>query len=562
MYKKIVLMLVVLVTFLTMPVCYGEENYRNFPDNQSYPGLYKVPDEVWGGKRHEYLKEFYNKYMNKEGFTNGYLYNVALPGRGTGKVILMVGMGKEDENCDYMLSTSEAMGYGMIMAVILGDKETFDGLLKTVMYYPSYDPDNDRFNHRLTSWCIPGVKGSLPEYYKVNLPLSDKSNDVKGPEQTLQGAQADNKQCRSSAVDGEQDIAYALLMAHWQWQSQKKVNNEKEQFSYLNEAVQRYREISNQIMVEKDEAGGRKVMFLRTGDYFGKKNHSKENLTRPCDWALTHYRVAYEITGDERFNKLVHSIYAYIVEDRHPISQRSLVPDFGWWDEELRALRVASDNAYENPEYMSNPRGDATSGYYWEDHIVQKWKPSGVIGNAYHWNACRYPWRMTLDAIHYQDHRSINAASKIARKLYNNFGKIQKKSGTEVAHDFHQLPMGSPLDRKGYLKEWVKINPEEINPVKIRYKKENAIWTSTAFTAPYLLAYALVDPVKKESEYIKAIKKCLNDFVSIAPKWCEADWEIDPFTNSNDPYYSGYYEDSINLLSMLALAGDWWKPGQ
>ena len=33
-----------------------------------------------------------------------------------------------------------------------------------------------------------------------------------------------------------------------------------------------------------------------------------------------------------------------------------------------------------------------------------------------------------------------------------------------------------------------------------------------------------------------------------------------PYTNSHDPYYSGYYEDSINLLSMLSLAGDWWKP--
>ena len=560
MNKMLPSLIVALVTILTIPCGYGAENYINFPDNKDYPGLYQIPEYVWGGKSHEKLRDFYNKYMNKEGYTDGYLYNIALPNGGIGKVILMIGMGKEEENCDYMLSTSEAMGYGMIMSVILGDKETFDGLLKTVKHYHAYNPATDNLNPRLTSWCIPGLKGSLPENYKVNLPLSDKRIDVKSPRQTLQGAPADKSQCKSSATDGEQDIAYALLMAHWQWEAHIKDSKNNERFSYLNEAIERYQEISNQIMVEKEEAGGRKKMFLRIGDHFGELDRSKENLTRPCDWALTHYRAAFELTGDERFNKLIQSIFSYINDDRHPISHRPLVPDFGWWDEELGTLRVASDNATENPEHISSPQGDTASGYFWNDVRVQKWKPAGVISNAFHWNACRYPWRMTLDAIHYQDQRSIDAGRNIALKLYNAFGKIQKKSGTEIAHDYHQLPMGSPLSATGYLKEWEKNNPEENDPEKIRYSQVDAIWTSTAFTAPYLIAYALVDPVERASEYVKSVNRCLNGFVGITPEWCEADWETDPFTNSNDPYYSGYYEDSINLLSMLTLAGDWWKP--
>lgn len=558
--KKIVFMVSLLVVFPMMPKAFGASNYINFPENKKYHGLYNVPDHVWGGKRHDKLRNLYNKYMNKNGYTNGYLYEIALPGKGTGKVILMVGMGKEGETCDYMLSTSEAMGYGMIMAVILGDKETFDGLLKTVKYYQAYNPAAGRFTPGLTSWCIPGVKGSLPLNYKVNLPLSDKGIDVKGPGQTLQGALMDKGQCRSSATDGDQDIAYALLMGHWQWEAHAPARSRGGKGSYLEEAIARYREISKKIIVEKVDVDGEKRMFLRTGDYFGELNHSKENLTRACDWALTHYRAAYEIQGDLRYKNLTQSLYTYITSDKHPISKKSLIPDFGWWDEEKSVLRVAADNAVENPEHIVRPKGDAVDGYYWDDDSMQKWKPAGVISDAYHWNACRYPWRIALDAIHYQDYRSVAEATRIARVLYNSFGKIQKKYGEEIAHDYHQLPMGTTLDAAGYLKEWSKSNPEELDPAKIRYKAEDAVWTSTAYTAPYLLAYALSDPVAQEADYLLAVKSCLDGFVGIAPEWCEEEWETDPYTNSHDPYYSGYYEDSINLLSMLSLAGDWWKP--
>lgn len=560
MNKKFFFAIFILVILPMMSRGFAADNYINFPEKKNYPGLYDVPEHVWGGENHGKLRDFYNKYMNLVGNANGYLYGIALPGEGTGKVVLMIGMGKEGEVCDYMLSTSEAMGYGMIMAVILGDKQTFDGLLKTVKYYQAYNPATDMFNPGLTSWCIPGVKGGLPQKHKINLPLSDTGKDVKGPGQTLQGTPMDSDQCRSSATDGDQDIAYALLMAHWQWEAHTPADSKKKKTFYLEQALARYREISKNIIAEKVDVDGNKNMFLRTGDFFGDLNHSKENVTRACDWALSHYRTAFEIQGDLRYKNLTDSIYTYLTNAKHPLSKNALIPDFGWWDESKGVLRVATDNVIENPEHIDRPKGDVANGYYWDDDSIQKWKPAGVISDAYHWNACRYPWRIALDAIHYKDHRSINEATRVARNLYNSFGRIQKKDGTEIAHDYHQLPMGTTLDAIGYLKEWSKSNPAELDPAKIRYTQEDAIWTSTAYTAPYLLAYALNDPVEKETEYLLAVKSCLDGFIGVAPAWCEEEWETDPYTNSHDPYYSGYYEDSINLLSMLSLAGDWWKP--
>jgi len=558
--ETIVSMLIILAILSTISEGFGANSSINFPDNKKYPGLYDVPDEVWGGKNHERLKKLYNQYMNMDTNTSGYLYGIALPGNGTGNVVLMVGMGKGEEVCDYMVSTSEAMGYGMIMAAIMGDKKTFDGLYKTVTYYQAYNPATGGFNPNLTSWCIPGVKGSLPSRYRMNLALSNRGNDVRDPGQILQGAPMDSSQCRSSATDGDQDIAYALLMAHWQWEAHAPANSRKQKVSYLAAASERFRAISKSILIEKVDQDGNRQMFLRTGDYFGDLNHSKNDLTRPSDWALTHFRTAAEIRGDLRFSKLIQSIYSYISNEKHPISQQSLIPDFGWWDEDRQTLRVASDNAIENPEHIDPPGGDAVSGYHWDDESLQKWKPAGVISDAYHWNACRYPWRMALDAIHYKDHRSLNEARRISRNLYNSFGRMQKKAGSEIAHDYHQLPMGTTLDGTRYLKEWSKRNPAESDPAKIRYKAEDAIWTSSAFTAPYLLAYGLQTPVQQEEEFIRAIERNLDGFIGAAPEWCEAEWETDPYTNSHDPFYSGYYEDSINLLSLLSLAGDWWKP--
>jgi hypothetical protein len=310
--NKIMIFLISLFMVLVwMPLLFAAENFITFPDNKSYPGLYEVPDDLWGGEKHDKLRDFYNMFMNKDGHGNGYLYDISLPQKGTGKVILMVGMGKDIESCDYTLSTSEAMGYGMIMAVIMGDKEVFDGLLKTVKYYQAYNPSTREFNSNLTSWCIPGVKGSLPPRYKLNLPLSDKGSDVKGPAQVLQGTSKVSGECRASATDGDQDVAYSLLMAHWQWESHELLNSKLTNKIYLKEAIERYNEISKKIIVEKVDAGGVKRMLLRTGDYFGDFNHSKENITRPSDWSMTHYRAAFEINDDEKFRNLTDSLLTY-----------------------------------------------------------------------------------------------------------------------------------------------------------------------------------------------------------------------------------------------------------
>lgn len=93
-------------------------------------------------------------------------------------------------NTTQALTVSEGMGYGMLLAVIFEDQPTFDGLLVTVRARPAYSipAGNANANLYLMNWKL-GPNG--------------ESNDTYGG--------------GWNAMDGDEDIAQALLMAARQW---------------------------------------------------------------------------------------------------------------------------------------------------------------------------------------------------------------------------------------------------------------------------------------------------------------------------------------------------------
>lgn len=118
----------------------------------------------------------------------------------------------------------------------------------------------------------------------------------------------------------------------------------------------------------------------------------------------------------------------------------------------------------------------------------------------YSWNSCRYPWRIALDYAHYGTPEAKNACNKTVN----------------------------------WLKEKTSDNPSRIVAGYNLGGEPIADYSNLAFTAPFVTA-------------------------------CIADESHQSYLN--DGWYlltrvgQGYYSDSIALLCLLLISGNWWAPG-
>src|SRR5215813_14810655 len=117
----------------------------------------------------------------------------------------------------------------------------------------------------------------------------------------------------------------------------------------------------------------------------------------------------------------------------------------------------------------------------------------------YSWNACRYPWRLATDFAHHGAPEARAAANKVANWIKSSAGG-----------DPRNIKAGYKLDGK---------------PL--------ANYSDPAFTSP-LIAACMVD--------------------SSHQAFMNSGWEV--IKNWKD----GYYGDTINLLCMLLISGNWWAP--
>lgn len=249
------------------------------------------------------------------------------------------------------------------------------------------------------------------------------------------------------ATDGDMDIAYALLLADRQWGSAGAINYKQEAVDIITKGL-------------KASCVSHESYRLVLGDW-----DTLATGSRSSDWMTAEIEAYRQATGDSFWKRVNDTIYSSVKQITQSYSPNTgLMPDF----------------------VTGFPAKPVDEGF------LEK-----STDSEFSWNACRYPWRIAMDYLHYGNKDSYQAAYKVAK-----WAAI--RSGNDPANftSVYKLD-GTPIET---------------------YK-------STAFTSPVLVA-AMVD-----AEFQEFINK---------------GWEI-----SKDNYHA-YFNDCINLMCLLTLSGNWW----
>jgi endo-1,4-beta-D-glucanase Y len=378
---------------------------RPFPQNLTYPGCIK-PNNVSQKDMNNSVKSYYDYWKSayikrSNGVTPGGGYYVFMKGTG----------GSGDE-----ITTSEAHGYGMIIFALMAGydsqaKQFFDGM------FNMFDKHRSKNNPNNMSWVIDSSES--------------KSKD------------------QGSATDGDMDIAYALLLAHFQWGSNGKID-------YLAEA----RKIITEGVRLSDMGHESKRALL--GDSF-----TDQYSTRASDWMTGHFKAYQQATRDNFWREATNTVYGLI----------------------KRITANHSPNTGLMPDFVVSPS-------------VQPATPNFLEAKTdcdYSWNACRYPWRLATDFVHHGAPEARAAANKVVKWLKSSTGADPRNIKAGYKLD------GTPL----------------------------VSYSSAAFTAPFAAACIVDD----------SHQAFLNSGWDVIKNWRES-----------------YYGDTINLLCMLLISGNWWSP--
>jgi hypothetical protein len=234
------------------------------------------------------------------------------------------------------LTVSEGMGYAMLLAVLFAGhdanaRQMFDGLLAVV---------RKRYAYAVVPY---DANGKYLMDWRLN---ADGTSAGDG----------------WNALDGDLDIAMALLMAHKQWGSSGTWN-------YLQEGKNTIGAIKSWCMAPDGTT----------------KGLAKATVSRTSDYMIGHFRAFQAATGDTFWSLAVDRAYALADRMQTVYSAGSgLMPDF----------IVGTDTAtpYPSPGYMGD--GNANENKYW-------------------WNACRNPWRYASDYVLSTDSRWKTVTGRI-----------------------------------------------------------------------------------------------------------------------------------------------------
>jgi hypothetical protein len=234
------------------------------------------------------------------------------------------------------ITVSEGMGYGMLISVLFAGHDAqaqsiFNGLLAVVRARPAYAmTPYDASGQYLMDWRLNANGSSAGQGW--------------------------------NAMDGDLDIAMALLMADKQWGSAGGVN-------YLQEA--------------KNTIAGLKYFNFKPDGT--SKGLSTANVSRTSDYMIGHFRAFKAATGDTLWDLAVDRAYTLLDRMQTVYSPgKGLMPDF----------IVGTDTAspYPSPGYMGD--GNNMEGYYY-------------------WNGCRNPWRLGTDYVLSGDTRFATVCGRL-----------------------------------------------------------------------------------------------------------------------------------------------------
>jgi hypothetical protein len=249
--------------------------------------------------------------------------------------IVAGGYAVQFSDTNYM-TVSEGMGYGMLLAVLFAGhdaqaQQLFNGLLAVVRARPAYAmTPYDASGQYLMDWRVAAGGASAGQGW--------------------------------NAMDGDLDIAMALLMADKQWGSAGAVN-------YLQEA--------------KNTIAGLKYFNFKPDGT--TKGLSTANVSRTSDYMIGHFRAFKAATGDTLWDLAVDRAYTLLDRMQTVYSPgKGLMPDF----------IVGTDTAtpYPSPGYMGD--GNNMEGYFY-------------------WNGCRNPWRLGTDYVLSGDTRFATVCGRL-----------------------------------------------------------------------------------------------------------------------------------------------------
>ena len=383
---------------------------RPFPQHVTYaPGTIR-PNQRTQAQLDDDVCSFYDHWKGN--------YVVAVPGTPTR---YRVSFGSEDPN----RTVSEGQGYGMTIVALMAGydpdaRAIFDGLWYFVRDHPS------NIDNRLMAWEVPEDAGG-----------------------------------EDSAFDGDAEIAYGLLLADAQWDSQGTIN-------YQAEAQQ-------VITAIKESTIGPDSHLPMLGDWVDPNGTTYNQYTpRSSDFVLAHFRTYGRATGDTIWTDVIaatQSTISSLQANHRP--NTGLLPDF--------IEPVSSSNHTPRPAAANFLEGPDDGHYYY--------------------NAGRDPWRIGTDALLNNDPTSMVQTQRIAEWIASAMG-------------------GNPANiRAGYYLDGTPL--------------PGSSYFTTFFVAPFGVAL-MTRPSQQQ---------CLNDI-------------YDAVYNTHEDYY----QDSVTLLSLLVMTGDYWDP--
>jgi endoglucanase len=306
----------------------AQQVHKPFPQHVKYAEGSIKPSQFSQIKLDHTVESFYTKWKAR------YVKNI--PGK-TESFIWF-------ENKDGKQCVSEGQGYGMVIVVLMAGfdpsaKNTYDNLYRYYHAHPS-----NRGSH-LMAWA-----------------------------QNIHGTDLD----KTSASDGDMDIAYSLLLANTQWGSKGQIN-------YLQEA----KGIIADIMQYEINHTTWSVLLSN-----GIEAESKDYFdTRSSDFMPSNFKAFEQTTNDSRWNKVIdkgYKLFSYMQTEYS--LDAGLVPDF--------IVHLNKKPKPASPRYLES-----------------------VYDGNYNYNACRVPWRVGTDYLLSGDKRSKIFVQKInhwIRETTNN----------------------------------------------------------------------------------------------------------------------------------------------
>jgi hypothetical protein len=259
------------------------------------------------------------------------------------------------------MAVSEGMGYGMLLTVLFAGhdpeaRQLFDGMLAVVRARPAYSLDTKA----LMDWRL-YANGST-------------------------GGEGWN------AMDGDLDIAMALLMADRQWGSDLAWNYRQQAVDTIN-ALKTYN-------MKPDGA---------------TKGLPSANNNRTSDYMIGHFRAFKAATGDTLWDLAVDRAYELLDRMQTVYSPGvGLMPDFV----------INTDTPTPSPSTGFIGDGNDNEGYFW-------------------WNACRNPWRFASDYMLSGDARFAVVTGRMIDFFQADSGGDPYNIGTGYALDGRKLTGGN-----------------------------------------------------------------------------------------------------------------------